>query len=51
MLYFFHGRVAVVVSHGLMKEKAVPPRDIDLAVKRKARFEEKPDWHTFKPQE
>ena len=24
MLYFFHGRVAAVVSHGLTKEKAVP---------------------------
>lgn len=51
MLYFFHGRLAVVVSHGLVKERAVPPRDIDLAVKRKARFEAKPDRHTFKPKE
>jgi phage-related protein len=51
MLYFFHGRLAVVVSHGLMKERAVPPRDIDLAVKRKARFEAEPDRHTFKPKE
>ncbi len=51
MLYFFHGRLAVVVSHGLMKERAVPLRDIDLAVKRKARFESKPDRHTFKPKE
>ena len=49
MLYFFHGRSAVVVSHGLMKEKAVPPKEINLALKRKNRFEAKPDRHTFKP--
>ena len=51
MLYFFYGRKAVVVSHGLAKERAVPPREIDFAVKRKARFESKPDQHTFKPKE
>lgn len=34
ILYFFHGRSAVVVSHGLQKEKAVPPKEIDLAVAR-----------------
>jgi phage-related protein len=37
MLYFFHGRAAVIVSHGLVKERAVPPREIDLAVRRKGR--------------
>jgi phage-related protein len=51
MLYFFHGRVAVVVSHGLRKEKEVPPGDIGLALKRKARFETKPARHTFRPKE
>jgi hypothetical protein len=51
MLYFFHGRLAVVVSHGLMKERAVPPGDINLAVKRKAKFEANPGRHTFEPKE
>ncbi len=51
MLYYFYGRVAVVVSHGLVKEKAVPPREIDLAVRRKGRFEATPERHTFKPKE
>lgn len=51
MLYFFYGRAAVIVSHGLVKERAVPPREIDLAVKRKGSFEAKPDQHTFKPKE
>ena len=37
MLYFFHGRTAAVVSHGIVKERAVPPKEIDLAVARKKR--------------
>jgi len=49
MLYFFHGRTAVVVSHGLIKEREVPPREIDLAVARKARFQADPEAHTFRP--
>lgn len=49
MLYFFHGRTAAVVSHGLMKEKAVPRNDIDEAVERKARFEADPEKHRFQP--
>lgn len=48
MLYFFHGKQAVVVSHGLTKEDEVPPREIDLAVERKARFEKAPEKHTFR---
>ena len=48
MLYFFHGRAAVVVSHGIVKERALPPREIDLAVKRKKTFESNPDKHGFK---
>jgi phage-related protein len=47
MLYFFHGKVAAVVSHGLQKEQAVPPKEIDLAVKRKAKFLAEPKKHTF----
>src|SRR5262245_17664262 len=39
LLYFFHGNIAAVVSHGLTKERAVPPKEIDRAVARKKRFE------------
>lgn len=46
MLYFFHGTVAAVVSHGVIKEQKVPPKEIDLAVKRKRRFEQDPQRHT-----
>ena len=49
MLYFFHKQAAVVVSHGLTKERAVPPREIDLAIKRKHKFESDPKRHTFSP--
>ena len=38
MLYFFHGRDAIIVSHGLAKEREVPRREIDLAMRRQARF-------------
>ena len=46
VLYFFHGRSAVVVSHGLQKEKAIPPKEIDLAVERKNLFDANPAKHT-----
>ena len=47
ILYFFHGTVAAVVSHGLMKERAVPPKEIDRAFERKKRFEVNPRRHTY----
>jgi phage-related protein len=46
ILYFFHGREAVVVSHGIVKERMVPPKEIDLALKRKAQFTANPARHT-----
>jgi len=47
ILYFFHGAVAAVVSHGLVKERAVPPKEIDRAIERKQRFKVNPAKHTF----
>jgi len=47
ILYFFHGRVAAVLAHGLVKERVVPARDIDLAIERKHRFERDPGAHTY----
>jgi phage-related protein len=46
MLYFFHGRTAAVVSHGLVKEAAVPAKDIDKAIARKQKFEKNPKAHS-----
>jgi len=48
MLYFFHGRVAAVLAHGLKKEREVPLRDIEEAIRRKRRFELDPQRHTYK---
>lgn len=47
MLYFFHRTVAAVVSHGLVKEREVPPKEIERAVERKKRFEANPQRHTY----
>ena len=49
MLYFFHGRAAVIVSHGLVKERVVPPREIERAVERMGIVELDLRMHTFKP--
>jgi phage-related protein len=47
MLYFFRGRDAAVVSHGLAKERAIPSGEIRLALERKRKFEHDPERHTF----
>ena len=46
MLYFFHGRTAAVISHGLVKEAEVPPKEIERAIERKRKFEKNPKAHT-----
>lgn len=48
MLYFFHGNVAAVLTHGLTKQQEVPPKEIDKALERKAKFEANPKRHTYK---
>jgi phage-related protein len=45
ILYFFHGAIAAVVAHGIVKESAVPPKEIDLAIERKKRFDANPAKH------
>ena len=48
MLYFFHDRTVIVVSHGLVKQQAkVAALDIELARRRKTVFEGDPAGHTF----
>jgi phage-related protein len=47
MLYFFHGQAAAVVSHGLVKEAAVPPQEIEKAIVRKCKFEKNPKANTY----
>lgn len=47
MLYFFHGRTASVVSHGLVKKRLVPPEEIEVAVERKEKFEADTERHSY----
>src|SRR5216117_3661190 len=43
ILYFFHGREVVVISHGIVKQQAaVPPVEIERALTRKRAFEGAP---------
>ena len=51
LLYGFHDQdgqptIALLV-HGLTKERAVPPEDIDLAIRRRAAFAADPAAHTY----
>lgn len=48
ILYFFHGRVAAVLAHGLVKEREVPEKDIQAALERKRRFEQDARRHTYR---
>lgn len=46
ILYFFHGTIAAVVSHGIIKERVVPSGEIERAIDRKKRFMANPVKHT-----
>jgi phage-related protein len=48
ILYFFHGRVAAVLAHGLTKEQEIPVKDIEQALERKRLFEQDPEGHTYR---
>jgi phage-related protein len=46
LLYFFYGTVAAVLSHGIVKEQAVPGREIERAVEQRERFKRDPEQHS-----
>jgi len=49
VLYFFHGRQMVVLSHGFSKQQAkVPEKEIKTAIRRQKAFQELPERHTYK---
>ena len=49
VLYFFHGRLLVILSHGFSKQQArVPDSEIKTAVRRRNLFLESPGRHTYK---
>ena len=48
VLYFFDGRGAVVLAHGLVKRGArMPAKDVALAVRRRDRYRSHPAAHRF----
>ena len=47
ILYFFHENKAAVLAHGIIKERIVPPADIDQAIKRREKFELAPETHSY----
>lgn len=47
ILYFFQGGQAAILASGIIKEREVPPQEIDRAIERKRRFEEDPAKHTY----
>jgi phage-related protein len=50
ILYFFHGTLAAVLAHGLVKTDRVPPKEIDWARERMKRFKANPGRHTHAEQ-
>ena len=47
ILYFFSGQTAAILSHGIIKERLVPAKEIDLAIKHKKIFEKDAARHTY----
>ena len=49
ILYFFHGRKAVVLGHSFLKKtRKVPKQEIQTVIKRKEKFETSPTDYTYK---
>ena len=48
ILYFFYGNTAAVLSHGIVKERKVPRKEIEKAIVRKNKFEQNPGKYTYK---
>ena len=46
VLYGFVGKNIVLVSHGITKEKQVPAKEIELAVKRLEKYRQNPTKHS-----
>jgi len=47
ILYGFAGRRLVIVSHGITKERRVPPGEIDKAAARLAKYRRDPKTHAY----
>lgn len=48
IFYYFNGKNVAVLNHSIIKKtSAVPKKDIELAIKRKEKFEQDPKRHTY----
>lgn len=47
ILYFFYQNQAIIISHGIIKEKKVPSLEIEQAIKNQTKFEQNPEIHTY----
>jgi len=48
ILYTFIGHQIALLTHGIVKENRVPPKEIDEAILRKTKWESDPQTHTFR---
>jgi hypothetical protein len=48
ILYTFVGHRIALLTHGIVKESRVPPKEIDEAILRKAKWEADPKKHSYK---
>ena len=51
ILYTFVGHRIALLTHGIVKESRVPPKEIDEAILRKAKWETNPKTHTYRETE
>ena len=51
ILYTFVGHRIALLTHGIVKESRVPPKEIDEAIPRKTKWETNPKPHTYKETE
>jgi hypothetical protein len=47
ILYFFYENNAAILAHGIIKEKVVPSAEIERAIKRRKKFEQAPEIHSY----
>ena len=47
ILYTFVGHRIALLTHGIVKEDRVPPKEIDEAIRRKVQWELDPQTHTY----
>ena len=47
ILYFYHERKTIVLSHGLVKKRKVPRKELKRAIENRNKYMQDPQKHTF----